>query len=340
LVIITVTTFTIISILMLNSLKTNIKIVESDAELKDYEINFKFNTEIMKPILGIESEEIEYIYFGKEIPEGATNLSKKMDISKDKKNTVHLYYSIKTTKSDKRYNLYIVGRHILFPENSSNMFFSNNNLTKIDGLEFVNTSHVTDMAGMFVNCKSLLDLNVSNFNTSNVTNMSNMFEDCSLLTELDVSNFNTSNVANMGGMFIVCKSLSVLDISNFDTSNVTNMSGMFSECSSLSVLDLSNFDTSNVTQMTRMFYDCTSLSVLDLSNFDTSKVTFLYNIFFNTHINFLNIGNCSLETSKLLLDNFYPSATITVNEDTIVQLQELYPSITFNTSFNPITKTY
>jgi surface protein len=153
-------------------------------------------------------------------------------------------------------------------------FFDNmEQLQKIEGIENLNTNHVTDMYAMFAGCSSLTSLDVSGFNTSNVARMSWMFYNCSSLTSLDVSGFNTSNVTDISGMFGNCSSLTSLDVSGFNTSNVTDMSWMFGYCSSLTSLDVSGFKTSNVTDMSRMFYDCSSLTSLDVSGFNTSNVT-------------------------------------------------------------------
>ena len=65
---------------------------------------------------------------------------------------------------------------------------------------------------MFFNCKSLTNLNLSNFNTQNVTNMESMFGGCKSLTNLNLSNFNTQNVTNMADMFVGCKSLTKTNI--------------------------------------------------------------------------------------------------------------------------------
>ena len=43
---------------------------------------------------------------------------------------------------------------------------------------------------MFMDCRSLTNLNLSNFNTSNVTNMCKMFYNCTHLTFLDLSQFD------------------------------------------------------------------------------------------------------------------------------------------------------
>ena len=164
---------------------------------------------------------------------------------------------------------------------SLRLFFLHNLSTTINGIEKLDTSNVTDMSGMFNGCRSLTQLDLSNFNTSNVTDMTSMFYGCSSLTQLDLSNFNTSNVSGMSGMFEGCSSLTQLDLSNFNTSKVSNMTRMFYSCWSLKQLDVSNFNTSNVSSMISMFHGCLSLTQLDLSNFNTSKVKDFSSMFAN-----------------------------------------------------------
>ena len=77
------------------------------------------------------------------------------------------------------------------------------------------------------------ELDVSSFDTSNVTDMNQMFLDCWYLKELDLSNFNTINVTDMSSMFSLSENIESLDISSFDTSNVTDMERMFYDCRSL-----------------------------------------------------------------------------------------------------------
>ena len=146
-------------------------------------------------------------------------------------------------------------------------------LKQIEGLEYLNTSEVKDMSGMFAYCNMLTSLDLKNFNTQNVTDMGGMFYECKSLTSLDLKNFNTQNVTGMVGMFYDCAALTSLDLNNFNTKNVTDMSWMFSECTSLTSLDLKNFNTQNVTDMRGMFSDCTELTSLDLKNFNTKNVT-------------------------------------------------------------------
>ena len=160
----------------------------------------------------------------------------------------------------------------------SNMFYFCHDLKTLDVSNF-DTQNVTDMSYMFYDCDDLKTLDVSNFDTKNVTDMSYMFDDCSGLTTLDVSNFDTQNVTNMNGMFWGCSGLTILNLASFDTQNVTDMNGMFGRCSRLTILNLSSFDTQNVTDMTSMFSGCSALKTLNLSNFDTKNVTGMTSMF-------------------------------------------------------------
>ena len=163
-------------------------------------------------------------------------------------------------------------------KNTNSMFYNCESLPSLD-LSTFDTRNVTNMYGMFFGCSSLTSLDVSKFDTRNVTNMDEMFLRCSSLTSLDVSKFDTRNVTNMSDMFAGCSSLTSLDVSKFDTQNVTNMEWMFGGCSSLTSFDLSNFKTQKVRDMERMFYECRSLTSLDLSTFDTQNVTNMSNMF-------------------------------------------------------------
>ena len=140
------------------------------------------------------------------------------------------------------------------------------NLTAITGIEYLNTSQVTDMTMMFYFCSSLTSLDVSHFNTSKVTGMSTMFRDCTSLTSLDLSHFNTNQVKDMQDMFLGCSSLTSLDLSSFNTSLLPYTSGMFQDCSSLTSLDLSSFNTSQVITMENMFSGCSNLSSLTIGS--------------------------------------------------------------------------
>ena len=216
------------------------------------------------------------------------------------------------------------------PQTTRYWFYHMENLTTIEGLEYLittevvtmdrmfegcknlksinwgnnlNTWNVTSMSEMFYNCSSLTSLDLRIFKTPNVTNMSGMFSGCSSLTSLNVSSFDTRNVTNMSGMFSGCSSLTSLNVSLFNTARVTDMSVMFSGCSSLKSLNLSSvsFITSNVTSMEYMFSGCSSLTSLDLSKFDTSKVTTMHRMFTNcSSLTSLNVSSFNTDNVTVM----------------------------------------
>lgn len=87
-----------------------------------------------------------------------------------------------------------------------------------------NTSNVTNMYWMFINCTSLSSVHL--FDTSNVTSMECMFQyDYSLQS---VPLFDTSNVTDMGRICEECYALT--SVPQFDISNVTDMQRSFAGC--------------------------------------------------------------------------------------------------------------
>ena len=167
-------------------------------------------------------------------------------------------------------------------------------LTKIEGIENLNTESVTDMSSMFYNCKSLSSLNLSKFNTAKVENMAFMFYNCESLSSLNLSNFNTAKVTDMYSMFAGCSNLSSLDLSKFNTAKVTDMSYMFYNCNKLSSLNVTNFNTANVENMNFMFSYCQKLTSLDITNFNTANVEYMSCMF----------SNCSALTTIYVSDKF------------------------------------
>lgn len=211
------------------------------------------------------------------------------------------------------------------PKSCNAWFYSFEGLTKIEHLDYLNTSEVENMGLMFSNCTSLETLDLSSFNTekvtnmfemfvgstnlrtiklpkgfigSNVTDLNGMFRGCASLTELDLSGSNAEKVKNMGNMFNGCVALSNLNLSGFKTGSLTDMRYLFSSCQSLESLDLSGFNTENVTSMVSMFSQCSSLRSLDLSSFNTSKVIDMHLMFYNC-TNLESIDLSSFDTENL-----------------------------------------
>ena len=161
--------------------------------------------------------------------------------------------------------------------------------TCIYGIEYLDTSIVTNMKFMFRNCgyQAMTDLDLGDsFDTSKVTNMNGMFWHCGCrgMNTLNLgSKFDTSNVTDMYWMFqhYDQTGIKVLNLGDkFDTSNVINMDRMFNNLE-VTTLDLgSKFNTSKCEYMNSMFSGCFNLTSLDLgNNFDTSNVSNMQSIF-------------------------------------------------------------
>ena len=222
------------------------------------------------------------------------------------------------------------------PKSCDQWFYLFEGLTKIEHLDYLNTSEVENMGSMFSNCTSLETLDLSSFNTekviimnamfmgstnlrtiklpqgfigSSVTDLNGMFRGCASLTELDLSGSNAEKVKNMGSMFYGCVALSNLNLSGFKTGSLTDMRYLFSSCQSLESLDLSGFNTENVTSMVAMFSQCSSLRSLDLSSFNTSKVIDMDLMFYNC-TNLESIDLSSFDTENLQqMDHMFKSCT-------------------------------
>ena len=94
------------------------------------------------------------------------------------------------------------------PTSCYHWFSACENLTTIEGIEYLNTEKVTNMSDMFYHCSTLTSLDLSNFNTAKVTNMEEMFIGCSALTTIYVSDkFVTDHVTNGSNMFSGCNKL-------------------------------------------------------------------------------------------------------------------------------------
>ena len=219
------------------------------------------------------------------------------------------------------------------PKSCYQWFYCFEGLTKIEHLDYLNTSEVENMREMFSKCTSLETLDLSSFNTekvtnmfemfvgstnlrtinlpkgfigSNVTDLNGMFRGCASLTELDLSGSNAEKVKNMGNMFDGCVALSNLNLSGFKTGSVTDMRYLFSSCQSLESLDLSGFNTENVSSMVSMFTQCSSLRSLDLSSFNTSKVIDMNLMFYMcTNLESIDLSSFDTESLQQMAHMFY-----------------------------------
>ena len=142
------------------------------------------------------------------------------------------------------------------PTSTNGWFYGMYNLESIEGMEYLNTSEVTDMAWMFGLCNKLTSIDLSHSNTAKVANMYAMFVDCWELTSLDLSSFNTANVTDMAKMFYGRNKLQTIFVGEgWSTDAVTSSEEMFNRCISLVGGQGTAWDASNPTDKTYAHID-------------------------------------------------------------------------------------
>lgn len=141
------------------------------------------------------------------------------------------------------------------PTSCDSWFFYYLKLEEIENLHYLNTSKVTTMEGMFMQCSVIKSLDLSAFETSNVENFYGMFAHCKELESLDVSNFDTSAATNMREMFIRCLKLKTIDLTNFETAKVKTMTKMFSKSTNLKAVIVGRKFSNSLDECTYMFAD-------------------------------------------------------------------------------------
>ena len=149
-------------------------------------------------------------------------------------------------------------------------------------LNCIDTSAITDMSFLFMNINVIIDnIDVSNWNVSNVTNMEGLFNNCKKFN-CDLSKWDVSNVKDMSYMFYNCGNFDC-DLSNWNVSKVTNMYTMFEGCSKFKGKGLENWDVSKVESISYMFFDCINFDC-DLSNWNVNNVKNMKRMFYNCNL--------------------------------------------------------
>ena len=127
----------------------------------------------------------------------------------------------------------------------SHMFDGCINLRSLNISSF-NTSKVSDMTWMFKDCKSLKDIDVSHFDTSSVydedteqghdyfTGLEGMFYNCASLTQIDLSGFKIVKNLKTSQMFYGCSNLKTIYCGNkWNIDKVWESTEMFANCANL-----------------------------------------------------------------------------------------------------------
>lgn len=128
----------------------------------------------------------------------------------------------------------IIGSHLYIYTNTADGILANINsayafggftsVTEITGLEYLDTSYVTDMHWMFGDNHSLQTITIpSSWDTSGVLDMSYMFYNDASLKKINLNNLNMLSCEDISYMFGYCSSLEVLDITEWIYQVVSSM---------------------------------------------------------------------------------------------------------------------
>ena len=211
-----------------------------------------------------------------------------------------------------------------------------NNLTTVPFINSWNTSNVTNMQGMFVECYNFND-DISGWDVSNVTDMGAMFDNTYLFNQ-SIGVWDVSNVQSISYMFLQ-NTVFNQNLSSWNVGNVTNMKGTFNGCTSFNNGGspmISGWTTYNVTDMGDMF----ALTQFNqpINSWDVSNVTKTDFMFsqspFNQPLSGWNVSNVTNMESMFSQTPFnQPINSWDVSSVTNIESMFLFAT-TFNQNLN------
>ena len=150
-----------------------------------------------------------------------------IDISEDGDKSVLAYI-------DNHIIYYVSEEDVYLNNDCSYMFDKFINLKRVN-LTDLNFSKFRKANFMFGNCKYLNFLDMDNDTEIKLNEMVGMFFDCQSIRDLNLSMINTKNVRSFNSLFYNCKNLRniIVNPSIFETSNVNNYDKMYYNCLSL-----------------------------------------------------------------------------------------------------------
>lgn len=125
-----------------------------------------------------------------------------------------------------------------------------------------NTTHVTQMNGLFAREYSDFNEPITQWDVSNVVDMSTMFFGATLFNQ-SLESWDVSNVTKMAAMFHSASSFNQ-PLDKWNVGHVTNMMYMFSEAKAFNQA-LDTWDVSNCTDMKKMFAFASSFNQTRMS---------------------------------------------------------------------------
>lgn len=135
-------------------------------------------------------------------------------------------------------------------------------------LSALNLTTVNSMYWMFMNCSALESITWPNstFSKNGTVDMGGMFRECRSLSNIDLSCFDGCTSVSLDGTFVACTSLKSIDLSKIDLSRCESLWEAFGQCTSLTTLDVSNLNWEGAGAFGYMFSGCSSLKSINLGD--------------------------------------------------------------------------
>ena len=204
-------------------LKSNIKFIYNDENLIDNcdftSFSIKSNKENYYIIL-YEPANVNSIFTG----DNLSNI-----------NEIKLIYLNKSTIDLSSFFSYVSDEN----DDKSGENVDKNKIKKIYIFETFFSGKVTDMRAMFSDFKELKKIEgLGNLKTDSCKEMIGMFQNCSSIEEIDLSNWDIADQANLCGMFYNCKNLKKVKFPEKTFSPQGSIAEMFELCENLETIDL------------------------------------------------------------------------------------------------------
>lgn len=188
------------------------------------------------------------------------------------------------------------------PKNISN-FFSRCWLLEDDQIQRVisilNNQPIEQIYHMFYECKSLVNIDLSQMDLQSVDTLHSLFENCDKLKTIKLPPFGLNSSVSLVNIFTGCKSLINITLPSSilnNTIKVNNLYNTFMDCTNLPNLVINNIvKKMNVSECTMLIYSfnrCKQLEEIDFPGWDTSNVTSMYDTFANcSNLKRINVLN-------------------------------------------------
>lgn len=213
------------------------------------------------------------------------------------------------------------------PKNTMFLFSSLERCTQYVGLEKLNMSECTSIAGMFYHNFRITNFKgVYNWDTSKVKNMSYTFDSYSG-TELLLLNWDTSKVEYMNYMFQGCQSLTNFNISSFKLDNCISIAYMFYRFTTIiagSNIQLMKFIAPKLVDVEGLFKKVHTIFNMDLSSWDCPKVRNFKNLFsyitLNPEVQIIGLENFVFNQPNTIFKAMFSNANISASNLKKVEL--------------------